>query len=64
MINLILVYVNDLPYLVEKDGTQCHLLKIRSGNIDDTNNALVSILNWFTPNNSWLNAMKRKLYQM
>lgn len=66
---LFIVYINDLPYLVEKiteivlfaDDTSLIFKVARQQiNLDEANRALTKVLDWFTANNLLLNAKKTK----
>ncbi|CAF4944024.1 unnamed protein product [Pieris macdunnoughi] len=66
---LFLVYINDLPFMVERkhqkvlfadDTSLIFKIKRQITNFDDVNNALSSIVHWFSMNNLLLNAKKTK----
>lgn len=66
---LFLVYINDLPYLVKEkheivlfadDTSLIFKVKRQQRNYDDVNNAISTIVNWFTVNNLLLNEKKTK----
>lgn len=66
---LFLVYINDLPYLVKAkhglvlfadDTSLIFKVKRQQSNYDEVNNAISSIVNWFTVNNLLLNEKKTK----
>ncbi|KAJ8736617.1 hypothetical protein PYW08_007273 [Mythimna loreyi] len=66
---LFLVYINDLPHLLQNklnmvlfadDTSLIFKINRRATNFDDVNNALLQVHNWFTANNLVLNGKKTK----
>lgn len=66
---LFLVYINDLPFLIEKqtdivlfadDTSLIFKIKRNDSYLGDANNTLTNLQNWFTKNNLLLNAKKTK----
>lgn len=66
---LFLIYINDLPFMVEKiadivlfadDTSLVFKIGRQSNQLDDVNCAMSAILNWFTCNNLLLNSSKTK----
>lgn len=66
---LFLIYINDLPFLVENmcnivlfadDTSLIFKTKRRDYNFDDANASLSQVMNWFTANNLVLNSSKTK----
>lgn len=64
---LFLIYINDLPYLIEKrheivlfadDTSLIFKLRRQETNYDDVNNALSELVHWFSVNNLLLNSKK------
>lgn len=66
---LFLVYINDLPFMVQNlakivlfadDTSLIFKVNRQTQNVDDVNNALLRIQDWFTVNNLVLNSKKTK----
>lgn len=66
---LFLVYINDLPFMVQNmseivlfadDTSLIFKVKRQENNLDDANTALSHVLDWFTANNLLLNSKKTK----
>ena len=67
---LFLVYINDLPFLLKNqphnmvlfadDTSLIFKINRRAQDLDDVNNALLQVHNWFTANNLVLNGKKTK----